>query len=57
MTRVGGDSHQTIGDAFLVEVWEYVAGRDEYYLHLFCPEQPGLNWGIPSSAKRSMTLP
>jgi oligo-1,6-glucosidase len=24
--------------------WEYEPARDEYYLHLFCPEQPDLNW-------------
>ncbi|KAK9482063.1 glycoside hydrolase superfamily [Lipomyces starkeyi] len=24
--------------------WEYVPERDEYYLHLFCVEQPDLNW-------------
>jgi oligo-1,6-glucosidase len=24
--------------------WEYVSERDQYYLHLFVPEQPDLNW-------------
>lgn len=24
--------------------WEYVPERDQYYLHLFVPEQPDLNW-------------
>lgn len=24
--------------------WEYDASSDEYYLHLFAPEQPDLNW-------------
>ncbi|KAF2644274.1 alpha-glucosidase [Massarina eburnea CBS 473.64] len=25
-------------------VWQWDAGTEEYYLHLFCPEQPDLNW-------------
>src|SRR5947207_1016083 len=24
--------------------WEYAAERDQYYLHLFVPQQPDLNW-------------
>ncbi|KAK6345777.1 hypothetical protein TWF718_007683 [Orbilia javanica] len=27
--------------------WEYDAVTDEYYLHLFCAEQPDLNWENP----------
>jgi oligo-1,6-glucosidase len=27
-----------------VSAWEYVPVRGEYYLHLFAPEQPDLNW-------------
>jgi glycosidase len=27
--------------------WEYDEHTDEYYLHLFCPEQPDLNWDHP----------
>ena len=27
--------------------WEYVPERDQYYLHLFVPEQPDLNWENP----------
>lgn len=26
--------------------WEYVAERDQYYLHLFVAEQPDLNWEL-----------
>jgi oligo-1,6-glucosidase len=26
--------------------WEYVAARDQYYLHLFAIQQPDLNWEI-----------
>ncbi|KAK6525822.1 hypothetical protein TWF281_010865 [Arthrobotrys megalospora] len=28
--------------------WEYDAVTDEYYLHLFCAEQPDLNWENPN---------
>jgi oligo-1,6-glucosidase len=31
--------------------WEWVAERGEYYLHLFCPEQPDLNWEHPVTRK------
>jgi oligo-1,6-glucosidase len=31
--------------------WEYEPARDEYYLHLFCPEQPDLNWENPVARK------
>lgn len=27
--------------------WEYEPARDEYYLHLFCRQQPDLNWDNP----------
>ena len=27
--------------------WEYDETSDEYYLHLFAPEQPDLNWENP----------
>ncbi|KAH6612747.1 glycoside hydrolase superfamily [Boeremia exigua] len=29
---------------FLGSVWEWDEHTQEYYLHLFCPEQPDLNW-------------
>lgn len=31
--------------------WEYVPERDQYYLHLFVPEQPDLNWENPITRK------
>ena len=31
--------------------WEYIPERDEYYLHLYCPEQPDLNWENPVTRK------
>ncbi len=27
--------------------WEYDEASDEYYLHIFAPEQPDLNWENP----------
>lgn len=32
---------------FTGPAWERIAGTDEYYLHLFAPEQPDLNWENP----------
>ncbi|KAL7940446.1 glycoside hydrolase family 13 protein [Trichoderma barbatum] len=31
--------------------WTYDAGTEEYYLHLFCKEQPDLNWENPMVVK------
>ncbi|KAL1894320.1 hypothetical protein Cpir12675_003702 [Ceratocystis pirilliformis] len=28
--------------------WRYDEASDQYYLHLFCPEQPDLNWENPA---------
>ncbi|KAI5841026.1 glycoside hydrolase superfamily [Morchella snyderi] len=28
--------------------WTYVPARDQYYLHLFLPGQPDLNWEVPA---------
>ena len=33
--------------SFTGPAWERIAGTDEYYLHLFTPEQPDLNWENP----------
>lgn len=30
-------------------VWEWDTQTEEYYLHLFCPEQPDLNWENPEA--------
>ena len=32
---------------FTGSAWERITGTDEYYLHLFAPEQPDLNWENP----------
>ena len=33
--------------SFTGSAWERIEGTDEYYLHLFTPEQPDLNWENP----------
>jgi oligo-1,6-glucosidase len=33
---------------FSVPAWSYVEKRKQYYLHLFAPEQPDLNWDNPA---------
>jgi len=35
------------GSAFSGPAWTYDATTGEYYLHLFAPEQPDLNWENP----------
>ena len=34
--------------SFTGPAWERIEGTDEYYLHLFAPEQPDLNWENPA---------
>jgi len=34
---------------FTGSVWEWDEHTQEYYLHLFCPEQPDLNWENPEA--------
>ncbi|EMD85110.1 glycoside hydrolase family 13 protein [Bipolaris maydis ATCC 48331] len=36
---------------FTGSVWEWDEHTQEYYLHLFCPEQPDLNWENPETRK------
>ncbi len=36
------------GAAFSFPAWTYDPARGEYYLHLFTPQQPDLNWENPS---------
>lgn len=35
-------------EASIGSTWEYDETTDEYYLHLFCKEQPDLNWENPN---------
>ncbi|RSM16299.1 hypothetical protein CEP52_000334 [Fusarium oligoseptatum] len=37
---------------FQGDTWEYDETTDEYYLHLFCKEQPDLNWENPAVRKK-----
>lgn len=34
---------------FTGSVWQWDPQTEEYYLHLFCPEQPDLNWENPET--------
>ncbi len=47
----GGESAYVILLALLSEylgsAWQYDEASDEYYLHIFAPEQPDLNWENP----------
>lgn len=38
---------ETLTDRYLGSAWEYDEPSGEYYLHLFAPEQPDLNWENP----------
>ncbi len=47
--RAGEDSAETLppnrwGSYFSGSAWKYDSATDMYYLHLFTPEQPDLNW-------------
>lgn len=39
-----GSAPSNLGSAFGDSAWEYVAERNQYYLHLFAKQQPDLNW-------------
>lgn len=41
-----GVSNDCVGSA-----WDYDEPSDEYYLHIFAPEQPDLNWENPKVVK------
>ena len=47
--RDGKDGHapNNWGSYFLGPAWKYDPASDQYYLHLFAPEQPDLNWTNP----------
>ncbi|KAA9001263.1 alpha-glucosidase [Affinibrenneria salicis] len=42
-----GSAPTNWGSTFGGSAWEYVASRNQYYLHLFAKEQPDLNWENP----------
>jgi len=39
------------GAVFGGSAWKYVPERDQYYLHIFTPEQPDLNWENTTTRK------
>lgn len=43
----GGGPPNNWRSFFSVPAWTYVPERGQYYLHLFAPEQPDLNWENP----------
>lgn len=47
--RDGKDGHapNNWGSYFSGPAWKYDPATDQYYLHLFAPEQPDLNWENP----------
>ena len=44
----GGKAPNNWGSIFGGSAWEYDAGTDQYYLHLFAKGQPDLNWENPA---------
>lgn len=47
--RDGKDGHEpnNWGSYFSGSAWKYDKATDQYYLHLFAPQQPDLNWENP----------
>ncbi|KAK4045947.1 hypothetical protein OIV83_006500 [Microbotryomycetes sp. JL201] len=47
---INGERHPPCNwrSAFGGSVWEWDELTQEYYLHIFCPEQPDLNWENPA---------
>ncbi|MDM8265756.1 alpha-glucosidase [Limosilactobacillus pontis] len=43
----GGHAPNNWGSYFSGPAWKYDPTTDQYYLHLFAPEQPDLNWENP----------
>lgn len=42
-----GSAPSNLGSSFGGAAWTYVPERKQYYLHLFTPQQPDLNWENP----------
>lgn len=46
-----GEEPNNWGGCFGGSAWKYDKGTDQYYLHLFSPKQPDLNWDNPQVRK------
>ena len=42
-----GNPPNNWGSCFSGSAWQYDEATDQYYLHLFAPQQPDLNWANP----------
>ena len=42
--------------SFTGPAWERILGTDEFYLHLFAPEQPDLNWENPKVREEMVSV-
>lgn len=42
--------------SFTGSAWERIGGSEEFYLHLFCKEQPDLNWENPNVRKEIIDI-
>ena len=57
--RTGGASGaepNNWGSVFSGSAWQWDAGRQQYYLHLFAAKQPDLNWDNPEVREAVFTL-
>ena len=53
---VDGHEPNNWGSYFSGSAWTYVPARKQYYLHLFAPGQPDLNWENPTVRKEVYSL-
>lgn len=47
-----GSAPNNWGASFGGSAWEYVPERGQYYLHLYAPQQPDLNWENPNMRQK-----
>ncbi len=51
-----GSEPNNWGASFAGSAWEWVPERGQYYLHLFAPSQPDLNWDNPDTREAVFTM-
>lgn len=51
-----GSEPNNWGASFGGSAWEWVPERGQYYLHLFAPSQPDLNWDNPDTREAVFTM-